>query len=102
MCRDYEHEDAQQNEQVIVVVVMGFLHPIRDRPQYCKERKAEPIIEANHHRNATEGHQAKVVVHAMTWQWLNPIEANEVECKFWCYQGTVYPTGDNGTQTFSK
>ena len=98
--RHQSHYHRNQNQQVIMIVICGFLHKVNCRPKYGKGSGAKSVPISQGNTNSQGAHGNEIQIHSYTGQRLQPVETNKIKSKFRIYQVFFDPTRGNGPIAF--
>jgi hypothetical protein len=97
--REKAHDNTDQDQEVIVVVVGRLLHQVGPRPQEGKGDHAQAVPVSNGHQNPHQAHQYVIEIHAISGKGLQPLEADKGKGELGFNKGAPNPSGEDGAET---
>ena len=108
MGRQKDKDHTKQHQQIVMVVVRGFLHQVNRCPHNSESKHTQPVFEAKHHKNPKNPHYAIIPKHPVSGQRLEKFKTYKIKSELWLNKGTRNPTrpdrapGFNGDKQTKK
>ena len=98
MGRQEQHQETQQHQEVIMIVVGGLLHQVHRSPHDPVNEDAEPVFEACHHEKSEDSHNPVVPQHPIPGKRLQEFKADEIEGELGIHEGLLHPACEDGSK----